>query len=1285
MTTAKRQKPRRRHKPTKPTSRKLPDVNWSRIKWLNVDKAFTTFEPESLISLISAAADSPGCAHRLPSLTLLWLRALIHTPHGVAEARAPDLPRLLVSARKAAPQLRHLEDCWNSDPRLVVCQPVGRDRLRIHPGAYTDPLQLVRIVASTATAIDPLVTKRYGFSLSDLLDAALRYSHWRLEQLSPAWPTGALARDEPAPTNESLDNRIERIASTPATIRQVEVDVVRAFGGSPEEWTSLCARPERAAAAWEWATVTSDELDVQLAPMAGGLGTTLGVQSGGHPTPVPASLVLSGLAAATGILATEAAGDAASVQALRVKTAHRVLGMFGTPEQLTQHDPLDMTPTDEALSSGVGLGMTIIPDARHAVAFCTVSGLDVDGLTQAIDDAESLLSRMTVDTLRESGATIEKTASVYRLVLYGGPLRKTPPESPGTVHLHIEDLASMMLDAQRSELGQDLIYQFLDELTTMPGIREFFADDFLDVWRHWQATGVLNPSGEADIPLQLIYIPDDSAWLTAAAWEPIESVLTAAGLPVVSDWYIARLDDRGHATLYTHQAESYLVLADPPLIISTSFYGGLADLGLDLAFGLGLADGLLLTCTNFPDIALGLTLQGDRPLIVRLEFTADRPQESRDDLVAIGFRTASQHQCVIDLLLGPDWLELLATDPRDAHHVLGHALARSLDQLQTRHQHPTWDVTRASFTAAWDAAPPVAILHIREEVTLNARPKGKVTLPRSHATRARARRRLASAVLKDRVTPCQLLGRDAQDACRNEIMPAVDRALRELVADWSEDAVISVAEHLNDAHGERARAAAELEMALSAPWGAHWQSRARDAPDPSHQTRPLEYLLELLVVERPTGSVSPDRFDIAEAADLAHLAIQIGVDLSGANRSLHSLTVRVGHGGMTDVIADLSLDATETEPAELRNRSPVHVDIAAYLDADRAHRFRLRDAHEQEPSVAVRLDEERTRQTAPFAALASLDVPGSLRSADRIMLDTCGTGLDGINAVLGTAVSWTRDGDPVVLASRAELHDEAQAWSSLPAAQVEAALDRLILDPDALHEQGIPYWEQDQRRHRLTVRPLVPFNDQLIIIPWQIYATQSVYLRYISEGRLPWHSEDVPDQMRNAFNDYRRVANLDLERAAARVATDLHLPHKSNVHPNDAAALGLKLPGEVDLLIADAARSRIWVCEVKDVSAAFSPRTIMTRIRKFLDDEDYISKLSARAIAVRQNPDAAAQFVAAPTAHSPWRVIPLMITRTIEAAAFLKDVPVTFTVLNDLAATLQSDADPDNGHTPVGE
>jgi hypothetical protein len=1232
-----------------------------------------------VVALLSAAVDSPSCGHRLPSLSLLWVRAVTRPPDGNTPARPPDLQRLLGSTRKTAPQLRLLEDCWQSDPRLVVRHPVGELRLRIHPGAYSNPSQTLRVVASTAAAIDDFVLGRHGFSPSDLLDAALHYCDWRLARIAPAWPTGSLARDEPEPDKEDLRRRIKRIATTPVSLLNGELDAALSTQAPPETWTSRCAHPERAAAAWDWATVASNGLDIALAPRAQTFGASLCIATASGPRAVPAALVISALVAACGQLADEAAGDVASAQGMQAITEGRALSMLGTSPQVAPRLP---APAADP-SPGLGLGMVLLPAARHAIAIAIASGLGGRQLGQALDEADAVLAGIGVEQVMSSGVPRDASGTLSRLVLYGGPLHEQGPSRNGCIHVHVEDLASFVLDAHQSELGLDLVYQFLDEVTTMPGVEHLFWLDFADVWRHWRRHGVINPTGVVGVALGVDPTPDDTAWRTSAAWEPIDSVLTDAGLAPAPEWHIAKLDEPGQATLWSANRKACLVLSEPPLLVSAELDEALSDLGLDPAFALGVADGLLLTCLRSPAVAAALAMPRCRPLLLVIRFTTERPPGSSDDHVGIGVSTAESPRPVVDLLLGPDWLELLGNHPGDAHLVLGHALLHCVEEVTGRGPSKEWDAIRSSFFAAWEEAPPVAMLHLAE-TTIDYRAKGQVSLPRSHASSARARRLLARAVLAEGIAPVHLVGDAAAALCRDRIIPAVDTALKELIASWSKDAVLAVAEHLNDAHGERARAAGELECALGAPWAQTWRSLVLDAPEAAEHTRPLEVLLELLIADPPTGLFVPDRFDIAEAADLAHLAIEIRTTLAGVDQGIHSLAVLVEDGGITHVIPGPSLHPGGPDGA--RHLAPLRFDLGSYLAANREDRFRTRPdtVIPGEAGAPVHIDTDRQRTAQAFHPLSEAEgLPKRLLVADKVMREACGTGIDGFGAVLGTAVTWRTGDDHVALVPRAELRSAALEWSQLPEAEIDAALGRLVLDPEALRAEGVSYWEQERRRHRLAISPLALFGEELVVMPWRIFATQGIYAGYLEDGRLPWHPSDTPDSVVNALVDYRKIANRDLEREADNIAATLGMPHRANIEPHQAAALGLELPGEIDLLVADPSRGRLWVCEVKDVYAAVSPATMRRRLDKFLDAKDgHVAQLARSARAVAGNIGATAKLLSAPSPAKPWRVLPLMITRRVEPAAFVEGVSVTFTVLADLADTLRSEVDPESGHTP---
>jgi hypothetical protein len=269
----------------------------------------------------------------------------------------------------------------------------------------------------------------------------------------------------------------------------------------------------------------------------------------------------------------------------------------------------------------------------------------------------------------------------------------------------------------------------------------------------------------------------------------------------------------------------------------------------------------------------------------------------------------------------------------------------------------------------------------------------------------------------------------------------------------------------------------------------------------------------------------------------------------------------------------------------------------------------------------------------------------------------------------------------VVEVTRAELRDAAVAWSSLPLQEIEAALDLLILAPAQLRDEGLRYWEQERRRYRLTTRPLISLgNDRLILIPRLIEVAQDIYAAYLLNGRLPWPPSAVPRSVSDAFNNFRKRQNRELERQVLETLNGLSVPYRGNIEPHQAAPHGLQLTGEIDALAADVQRSRLWVCEVKDVSLAASPRTLADRVRKFTEPNGYVNKLLRSLAQVQASRAAAARLLGVPDPDRDWQVVPLMITRQIEPAAFAQNPVVPFVTAQDLATVIRSDTQPCTGH-----
>jgi hypothetical protein len=206
------------------------------------------------------------------------------------------------------------------------------------------------------------------------------------------------------------------------------------------------------------------------------------------------------------------------------------------------------------------------------------------------------------------------------------------------------------------------------------------------------------------------------------------------------------------------------------------------------------------------------------------------------------------------------------------------------------------DRESAAFFAAWQEAVPVMALR-RAETTLPPTILGRDSLPRSPATAARARRTLATQIVRAGLPRAVYVDKAAFGLLNDVILPAANEALAEAVSAWSASTLIAVAELLNDAHADRARRAGELALALTAPWGERWQAVALKQPEPALATRPLELLLEMVLARDSAGSLNADVVDIAEVTDVAEQALGISLDLAAIRSRLHGLEVILDDNG----------------------------------------------------------------------------------------------------------------------------------------------------------------------------------------------------------------------------------------------------------------------------------------------------------------------------------------------------------------------------------------------------
>lgn len=724
-------------------------------------------------------------------------------------------------------------------------------------------------------------------------------------------------------------------------------------------------------------------------------------------------------------------------------------------------------------------------------------------------------------------------------------------------------------------------------------------------------------------------------------------------------------------------ARAVLVRADPPLLVIVSLEGG-APLGLTPDSMYGLADGIRITAGRHQDIADGLRLAGGVPLMCDVSVT-DELQPAKDDSEVTGIAIAvDQERSRVGLQFGPEFFGWLADDPQKAHEMVGWVLHHAAAALR---EEPAVD--RETFLAAWNATPPIMMVHPFHNTAPASVPVD--ALPHGDFARARAFRSIAMAMDRADMPGGPLGDRDISA----HMTSVVETLLSRRLSDCDPAVLADVAHALNAAHAAHWRHSRDLHFALSAPWAAAWQAAALEGGDPATRIRPLELLLEFLLLTPPGGSHRPDRYELAELEQIAQALLEQRTRLNALGVGLSYLT--------PDPDLEDGEDGEDGEPAEtmVTDGTNLRLNFSAYADAKARDCTRIRiptpadtAAQNADPDLKARTRTNMGRAARTFREfepIAALDPPAHLVATDALMREHLGTGLDGIRAVLGTAVDWPTGGTGLAVTDAGQLAREAQEWSRLHRPEIDAAVALLSLELQNLPGPVHRYWEVERLSHRMRVRPFPVVRGKLWIMPWAAAATQELFVVYFQDSRLPYLDPALPPSAAAALQRHRQKRNHQLETEAAAIARDLGLPLRANWTNQEAQAAGMAdLAGEVDLIVADTSRHRLWICEVKDPEAAFAPAALSRHVERFTRRKGYLAKLLAKtgAIAINPAPAAAACGVGDETT---WTVIPLIVTRTVEPAAFLDNPQVAFTVLEDLPAVLQDQHEPAPGHARIGD
>lgn len=1172
------------------------------------------YERGSLISLLEAAASSPGALHRQPSVEYALSLALARRRAGSAIATADDLTTILDAAAEALPALGQFEDWTPLDPRLPVAVRWQEDLLRLHPGAQERPIANVHRARLVAAAIDDTLRAHLGFGLSDLVEVSLRFTDEAVRQLAPAWDTTPVA----APGADAAVGAAEVAAAT------VRTDV--------EALLARCRHPDRARAALAWATSPAERLRFTLDDPTSSFGPTIAVaETDGTVQFLPAGLQQGGLASAVNVLAAEAARlDPSGDADFRERSANRVAALLRRADL-----PTITSPT----IAGIGpIHSLVRVSGHHVLAVGVAAALDQTELARQFETMGDRLERVRPGLPfrnRDGEGRIPADAEIVRLVIVSSANHLILTGPPGIAQMTLDDLDWIARTADEA----DDLYRFCRDLVTVGGTTRLFSFESMNAWEWWRANGkALHQMGTPPTAMLIAAHQTDAEWANAAATAEVETALLALTLPPLRDWEVAHIEDRWVRLGDREAFHLWTLLLGPRPIGLRYVTAGLRRETLALVTNVG--DALLWTivrtATTFEDLATAALGAGPLRLVFRR--TAG---EASPPIRLEAANPPGTIECGWDERL---W-EVEAAAPGTVQGLLGEVL---VDGLVALGAHAEGEEVRA-FRQAWATAPP-ALAQETAFVPQQARdlpsPSGVPA-----AARAEVRRELATSLRDQGIVPGILSGEEAIRFESTVAYPALLAMLRRAWADCRWDALLDLAtRQLEFASAKRARQRREIDMGVrSMPLEYDPVQRSIEQEHAgSVLSRALTTIIELALAEPPPGTHVPDLFTWGSILATAELCVESGLRGEGIRY------------GVTPMVTEI----TSSYEVVRREEGAAVFDVAALREAQFARN--LPQPWEAGGVVRVRTGggadtPDRSGVVAARPELAGID------AALRV---TSGCGLDALLEVLLALQSW-----PVTVQAPVGVatFDEALAFCretcAAPEAELAAALRLLTLRGDDLRTIDLEPWEFSKRRYRLVAQPVVERPDgHLLILPWWTEQAAIVFAGYLEDGRLPWPDQALGRALKGTLDRYRQQRNTALEDDVAALLEDAGYAVSKRI--KKARTIGLAaLSGEIDVLAARPEGGILWVIEVKDPSRAIAIAEMRRAVERFHAANEWVDKLTRKVADVRADPAAAARSLRVTGIMS--EVRGLMVTRRPVAAAFVPAPAMPFTSRDELLGFLR--------------
>jgi len=1030
-------------------------------------------------------------------------------------------------------------------------------------------------------------------------------------------------------------------------------------------------RSPPAARAADWTSGDAADATEALSRSPGQSLPWLTLHAGGRRHPVPVSELVPTLDMAAAVL-LGGLPDRAKVQA-------RVAGitMAELRDTLTQrresHEPAPQPDGDEVRSpqpqdagdaGPAGPVMALVPLSDNVVlVIAGVCALEPAEMEQQIQQARHALASVRLDRFTSMGLAVNPAADIIALIATAGPIRaRLGVIEQGSPFVLAAQELRLLLRSAISEGGPDELWRFL-RAATGPGHLGLASPTVLDAWRFWsgEAGLIFDDIGHLDQPAltRSGWGVTDESWQDYAAWDGIDDALHRFDMPPARWFPHAELEDHlpGTALLWDSLPGSAFCLAALNLIVAVDVSDEFVTVSPATSIALSLATAVR---DRLATIGVPHALTEPVMLVLDIDITGDSAPVTVTD--------ATPHPVHV-LRLGADWFNLLARDPEAASTECGHLALALLA--------PHFASEGEPFSTRWIEQG--LFMVTGRQITPRA-PRRALTLRRSRSADRAAWRAVEAA----NPLPAGLhRGVPARDVNREHLHPAALTHLAWQTARFDHAAtLISALALLEECLGHLEQRRDDIRFGLAGPWADTVRDTAlAGEEDLLDMSRRAQVLIEHLHAGPMTGQAGlrrPDRFDLIDLLASAGVAIDTGAAAGQPPPALHDLVVVVHERGRIDVHT--------TQPSRTHaHTTGLHagpgatggpggsriVDLRRFADACRQHAHRIGRLDEPEPSNDL-LDDEQ-----PFTDLDWKVVPATYQAVETAMVAELGTGITAISAVLADLTSRIPDPDGILRLDLARtLHDIADWATTVPRSHIAAAVTLLTLPPGI----ALDWWRLEKRAHRLVTRPLLPDSGMLLTTPHLLQTTRALWAGYLGQGRLPWPG--VSNQLRDKVNLLATRGGDDFECGVANIISSLRWPHRAGIPFEELTDRGLAVHGEIDALVADVTRRRIWLIEAKAGIVPHAVDAIYTEVQRYHKPDGYLDRVLRNAAALQAAPATAAGLIG--LTGDQWQVVPLMVTRHVSPAAFVADPRLAFTVLDDIAAVLNAAEIPRAGHAPIG-